>query len=81
MGSCPSLMQYSVEKICSEQADQFVGLAVEHSLAYMADPAATTKAFAQHQLGSNIEMLYLLFMATEIQLADADMPVPAPQLP
>lgn len=70
-------MQYSVQKICSEQADQFVGLAVEHSLAYRANPSATTKAFAQHQLGSNIEMLYLLFMAMEIQLVDADIQVPA----
>ena len=61
-------MKYSVESLCRTQSEQFVHLAVEFNGAFRADAAAKTKAFVQHQLASNLEMLYLLIMATEIEL-------------
>lgn len=69
-------MEYSVESLCRTQSEQFVALSVEFNGAYRANPSATTAAYVDHQLATNIEMLYLLLIATEIELADAGIQVP-----
>ena len=68
---------HTVADICRSQSEQFVALSVEHSLAFVTAPAATTQAYSRHQLGTNIEMLYLLIMSMEIELDAADIPTPA----